>query len=148
MSIITANSEYYAGSVELAGSKDRWVAAVGIGGHKEYLPGAYQTAGEARAAVFAELGRRQTELRAQTVGHDLRIAPIRIDVVGDAEFTAPTLSNRKARRAAGRPTELTAVHVTRLYLDDETRAIFADLGDGNMSEGARIAAQQAKSPPG
>lgn len=46
-------------------------------------------------------------------------------------------------KRVGRPNEMTGGKRVNVYLDDESLAIAAELGDGNVSEGIRKALQQA-----
>jgi hypothetical protein len=100
-------SETFMGSVELAGSRDRWVCAVGVGGHKDFLRGGHARADEAQAALVEELARRQARIRAiyaQRLGeYASRVQCVfpatQIEIVGDPAFVAPTLRNRVVRRA-------------------------------------------------
>ena len=99
-------SEVTSGRVSLPGSKDRWVIALGQGGHLENLPGAYQTAQEAETML-----RQYLEMIQQTIAEVIvqrcmpdkvrcEFPPAHIDVRGDVSYVAPPLSNRATRRAA------------------------------------------------
>lgn len=46
---------------------------------------------------------------------------------------------KPCRRKAGRPASLTGAKPRNLYLDDETFEALLDIGDGNASDGVRIA---------
>lgn len=97
-------TETYGGTVRLAGSKDRWVTAIGLGGHTDNLPGTYASAGEAREALAGTIASRQERIRQivakRCAPHEVTCAfpATHIDVIGDESIVATSLGNRAERR--------------------------------------------------
>jgi hypothetical protein len=94
------------GRVSLAGSRDRWIYATGMGGYLENARSAYGTAGEAEAAARAHLESLRDEIAqgiraifAPVADVTIQMPPIGIEIVGDASLVFPQPPRRAERRA-------------------------------------------------
>lgn len=98
-------SETFMGIVELAGSRDRWICSLGVGGHKDHLPGAYGTAAQAEAALRGVIADRQARIERiitkRCAPHAVRCAfpKIKIETRADPAQAFEPRPNRRERRA-------------------------------------------------
>jgi hypothetical protein len=95
------------GRVSLAGSRDRWIYATGMGGYLENARGAYGTAGEAEAAARTHLESLRDEIAqgiraifAPVADVTIQMPPIGIEIIGDASLVFPPPPPRRAERRA------------------------------------------------